>query len=239
VTTQSGVKSMSISLDGARERLVTQSHAVIDCMTAVWTYKYSNGYTVTLRGPLTCHVVLTSTTNSTSCLKFDMLSFEANYHDKYIALDAILDHEVSSPKTPRARSVTLSVGSATPAPPNASQQQQQQHQQQHLQQQQQLQLQREEDRKWEEPRRTFEHASIPGEPVNAFGIPQATMRCLEVRFALLVISRAQVLMMCPVGGERRSNGRSDRVFERDEAWPARSVFLFKTAMFISTSLFLS
>ena len=26
----------------------------------------------------------------------------------------------------------------------------------------------------------YERSSIPGEPVNAFGIPQATMRCLEV-----------------------------------------------------------
>jgi hypothetical protein len=40
-----------------------------------------------------------------------------------------------------------------------------------------------EDKKWEEPRQIIENGSIPGEPVNAFGIPQATMRCLEVGLA--------------------------------------------------------
>ena len=32
----------------------------------------------------------------------------------------------------------------------------------------------------EEPRYLIERAIIPTEPINAFGIPQATMRCLEV-----------------------------------------------------------
>lgn len=37
------------------------------------------------------------------------------------------------------------------------------------------------EEKWEESSRVvYERASIPSEPVNAFGIPQATMRCLEV-----------------------------------------------------------
>ncbi|KAF8628168.1 hypothetical protein AX17_006038 [Amanita inopinata Kibby_2008] len=60
VTTQSGVKSMSLSLDGARERLYArnQHHCVIECPSAVWTYRYSNGYTVILRGPLTAHIVV-------------------------------------------------------------------------------------------------------------------------------------------------------------------------------------
>ncbi|KZP02463.1 hypothetical protein FIBSPDRAFT_669908, partial [Athelia psychrophila] len=58
VTAQSGVKSMSLSLDGARERLLSQNRAVIECVTAAWTYKYTNGYTVTLRGPLTAHIIL-------------------------------------------------------------------------------------------------------------------------------------------------------------------------------------
>ena len=44
----------------------------------------------------------------------------------------------------------------------------------------QAQAQADEDRKWEEPRVLIERAAIPGEPVNAFGIPQATMRCLEL-----------------------------------------------------------
>ncbi|EIN10171.1 hypothetical protein PUNSTDRAFT_63736, partial [Punctularia strigosozonata HHB-11173 SS5] len=58
VTHQSGVKCMNLCLDGARERLLAQGHAVIECVTAIWTYHYNNGYTVTLRGPLTAHVVV-------------------------------------------------------------------------------------------------------------------------------------------------------------------------------------
>ena len=34
---------------------------------------------------------------------------------------------------------------------------------------------------YDDSRILFENASIPPEPINAFGIPQVTMRCLEVR----------------------------------------------------------
>ncbi len=166
VTTQSGVKSMTLTLDGARERIYSQGHSVVECVTAVWTYRYKNGYTVTLRGPLTAHVVITSphpagTTSSHQgyVLKFEDFQFDANYHDKYISLDAITGPKVvmtESPKTPRSRN--------TPAPGAVNG----------------ATTQEEEDRKWEEPRISIERGSIPGEPVNAFGIPQATMRCLEV-----------------------------------------------------------
>jgi hypothetical protein len=172
VTTQSGVKSMTLSLDGARERMYAPGHAVVECVAAVWTYKYNNGYTVTLRGPLTAHVVMTSShppgstaaiqsTGSQYLLKFDDFQFDANFHDKYIALESVVGSRVvESPKTPRSRNVPTPTANGSAA----------QHQQ------------REEDRKWDEPRILIEHASIPGEPVNAFGIPQATMRCLEVSF---------------------------------------------------------
>ncbi|TFK43111.1 LIM-domain binding protein-domain-containing protein [Crucibulum laeve] len=163
VTTQSGVKSMTLSLDGARERMYAQGHAVVECVTAVWTYKYNNGYTVTLRGPLTAHVVITTPSLNPSgavpTLKFDDFQFDANLHDKYIALESIVGpRAVEAPKTPRVRSAP------TPTPMGSAMEQQQ----------------REEDKKWEEPRVIIERGSIPGEPVNAFGIPQATMRCLEL-----------------------------------------------------------
>lgn len=165
VTTQSGVKSMTLSLDGARERIYSQGHAVVECVTAVWTYKYSNGYTVTLRGPLTAHVVIASTQSSSSQLtaaqasyqlKFDHFQFDANHHDKSIALDSIVGQRQF--EAPKIRHVV------SPTPGGSSMQQQQ----------------REEDKKWEEPRVVIEHGFLPGEPVNAFGIPQATMRCLEL-----------------------------------------------------------
>jgi LIM-domain binding protein len=162
VTTQSGVKSMTLSLDGARERMYAQGHSVVECVGAVWTYKYNNGYTVTLRGPLTAHPPgSTPAAQGTQfLLKFEDFQFDANYHDKYISLDAIMGlRSLESPAVRNAPTPTLN-GSTS------------------LQQQQQQQL--EEDKKWEEPRVTIERASLPGEPVNAFGIPQATMRCLEV-----------------------------------------------------------
>lgn len=41
------------------------------------------------------------------------------------------------------------------------------------------------EEKWEESSRViYERVSLPSEPVNAFGIPQATMRCLEVGFCI-------------------------------------------------------
>lgn len=157
---------MTLSLDGARERLVAQHHAVVECVSAVWTYKYTNGYIVTLRGPLTVHafVVPLTTPSPTQpqqtpyALRFDQLQFDAHTHEKFISLDGIAgQRSVESPKTPGVRSAP------TPSPNGASANQ------------------REEDRQWDEPRILIDSASIPGEPVNAFGIPQATMRCLEVR----------------------------------------------------------
>ena len=155
---------MTLSLDGARERMYAQGHAIVECVGAVWTYKFNNGYIVTLRGPLTAHIVITSlhppgssqaAQGSQFLLKFEDFQFEANYHDKYISLDSIVGSRAPEiPKTPSLLN--------EPNPLNG--------QQQLL----------EEDKKWEEPRVTIEQACLPGEPVNAFGIPQATMRCLEV-----------------------------------------------------------
>ncbi|KAH7888142.1 LIM-domain binding protein-domain-containing protein [Phlebopus sp. FC_14] len=164
VTTQSGVKSMTLSLDGARERLLSQQHGMVECVSAVWTYKYANGYTVTLRGPLTVHVVIIPQTNPIPgqppfTLKFENLQFDASTHEKSIAIESIMGtRTMDSPKTPRVRNA------ATPSPNGAPGSQRP-----------------EEDRQqWDEPRISIDSASIPGEPVNAFGIPQATMRCLEL-----------------------------------------------------------
>lgn len=163
---------MTLSLDGARERLLSQHHAVVECVAAVWTYRYTNGYTVTLRGPLTVHVLIipniAPSQPSSYSLKFDHLQFDANHHEKFIALDSVMGHRQSeSPKTPRGRAIP------TPSPNGT------------------VMHRVDDERLWEEPRVVIDQASIPGEPVNAFGIPQATMRCLEVRclfdFTLLSI----------------------------------------------------
>lgn len=188
---------MSLSLDGARERLLTHNRAVIECVTAAWTYKYTNGYTVTLRGPLTAHIIMVPNTarnqpgapsSTPFTLKFDNLDFGANFHDKSISLESILgmrNPESSPPKTPHQRNAPTpnSIGTSSSF---------------------------DEDKKWEEPRVTIDHASIPGEPVNAFGIPQATMRCLEVHSNILTAS-AYIDDLYTAGGERRTDDRLDSI----------------------------
>lgn len=180
VTSQSGVKSMTLSLDGARERVVGPNHAVVQCVSAVWTYRYHNGYIVTLRGPFTAHVFVIpnttqngataqSATHSPFVLKIDHIQFDSNLYEKHVAVDVIGGNRLDTNKTPQVHNAP------TPSPtmngvgvPPASLPQPPQQRQR-------------DDERWEEPRITYDRAFIPAEPVNAFGIPQATMRCLEVR----------------------------------------------------------
>ncbi|KAF8726509.1 hypothetical protein AX14_007819 [Amanita brunnescens Koide BX004] len=168
VTTQSGVRSMTLSLDGARERPFSRSphHCVIECPSAVWTYRYNNGYTVTLRGPMTAHVVVSQPPSSSPDvasafqggqrhLKFENLQFDADQHEKFISVDTVMNSRLSDSTSIRKEPTPLMNGMPS-------------------------QLQQDEGTKWEEPRIMIERSLIPGEPVNAFGIPQATMRCLEL-----------------------------------------------------------
>ncbi|OSD01741.1 hypothetical protein PYCCODRAFT_1468324 [Trametes coccinea BRFM310] len=156
VTSQSGVKSMSISIDGGRERLVTPSHALVECPNAAWTFQYQNGYNIILRGPLTADVVVQPHpftppgSVSSYTLKLERLQFDAFYHDKYIALDAIIGERIA--ESPRGM---------PPSPGGANGQ-------------------AEDPNRFDEARYIIEHAIVPAEPINAFGIPQATMRCLEL-----------------------------------------------------------
>ena len=147
--------------------MYSSGHTIVECVGAVWTYKYTNGYTVVLRGPLTAHVVVTgpfpsgASQASVPTFRFEDFQFDANSHEKYIALESITGTRVMGSPKARVR------GTSTPTPNGTSTQQQ-----------------LEDDMKWEEPRIIIERAQIPGEPVNAFGIPQATMRCLEVSIHL-------------------------------------------------------
>lgn len=177
---------MSITLDSARERIHPTGHMVVECLGASWTYRYRNGYTVTLRGPLTAHVIATSRTppgsNANDIMyRFGEIQFDANYHDKYIALESILGArsiENLPPLTPlmmTASSPSVQAAVVGNGPANQSQSSQF----------------ADDERRWEEPRVLIDHASLPGEPVNAFGIPQATMRCLEL--AESVTSMAELI----------------------------------------------
>ncbi|KAI0299759.1 LIM-domain binding protein [Multifurca ochricompacta] len=196
VTSQSGVKSMTLSLDGARERVIGPNHAVVQCVSAMWTYRYHNGYTVTLRGPFTAHVFVIpsaaqnggpgqSAPHSTFTLKIDHIQFDSNLYEKHVAVDVIGGNRLDVNKTPQVRNAPtpspIMNGTSIPPPPPPQPPQPPPPQ-----------AGQRDDERWEEPRITYERAFIPAEPVNAFGIPQATMRCLEVRVSSVGIFRANI-----------------------------------------------
>ncbi|KAH9942987.1 LIM-domain binding protein-domain-containing protein [Epithele typhae] len=164
VTSQSGVRSQSLAIDGARERLVSDDRALIECPMALWTFRYTNGYSITLRGPFSAEIVVSpnlsrprsanGNTASDYYLKVERMQFDAFWHDKYLAYDAIIGDRI--PDSPRM---------ITPSPNGMANANGAVH---------------EDPSRMEEPRYIIERASIPTEPINAFGIPQATMRCLEL-----------------------------------------------------------
>ncbi|TFK88377.1 hypothetical protein K466DRAFT_547216 [Polyporus arcularius HHB13444] len=167
VTAQSGVKSQTITIDGARERLINPSRAIVECPNAAWTFRYTNGYSITLRGPFTAEIIVQPGANPPPPrsagmpaialnydLMFERLQFDAFFHDKYIAFDSIVGERI--PDSPRI------MPSPTGNPNGADE------------------AGRYDPTRYEEPRYLIDHAIIPAEPINAFGIPQATMRCLEL-----------------------------------------------------------
>jgi len=154
-TTKSGARSMTLSADGASERPVDGSHSIIECIIAEWTFKYRNGYTVALRGPLTCNVTVvppsaSEHTPALHSLKFDKILFDANVHNKLVALGAIKGDGIYSSEAPQLPIATT------------------------------MDTRQEEEEEEEE--------DIPGDPVNAFGIPQASLRCLEVHLRFFLPS---------------------------------------------------
>ena len=91
-------------------------------------------------------------------MKFEHLQFDANVHHKLILVDSIRGTKVG--RSPLMGAYTHAPGmNGMGSQPDRTQ-----------------------------DRVNYERSSIPGEPVNAFGIPQATMRCLEVCAHLLAIS---------------------------------------------------
>lgn len=185
VTTQSGVKSMSLSLDGARERISGQGRSVIECVHAQWTYRYTNGYCVVLRGPLTVNMIIDAPRDPSGppnprgqpaqVLKFEDFHFDANAQEKFIAVDNIGGIRHNTPMYQReihpwlpAEGHSPSLGPITPE--------------------RQAELDHAEAQRWEEALVKLEEAEIPGEPVNAFGIPQATMRCLELAESVMAMA---------------------------------------------------
>ncbi|KAF9551561.1 hypothetical protein CPC08DRAFT_768697 [Agrocybe pediades] len=174
VSTQSGVKSMALSLDGVRERHFqpgVPGHTIVECPSAVWTWKYLNGYTVSLKGPMSVRVmlVISGPPNGAQAaqytLKFDDFSFDAVHHEKTLSVESITGRRVSDP-----RYIHMPENSGPVRLEDR------------------YDLITEEERRWDEPKKNIDRATIPGEPVNAFGIPQATMRCLELAESVSAMS---------------------------------------------------
>ncbi|PIL36623.1 hypothetical protein GSI_00312 [Ganoderma sinense ZZ0214-1] len=161
VTSQSGVKAQHLVLDGARERCLGPMHGLVECPAAQWIFRYTNGYNITLRGPLTAEIVVlpvpvTQTSQNQLpqfALKLERLVFDAMTHEKYLSVDALQGMRIDD----SSQGAAMSPGGAVN--PNGT---------------------IDDTSKFEEPRHVYESVTIPAEPINAFGIPQATMRCLEL-----------------------------------------------------------
>lgn len=198
VSSQAGVTAMSINLDGAKERHAQGAPYTIfiDCQSATWTYYFSNGYIVTLRGPLIAALVLVPNAappppptppNSGGAqqappphfpytFKIDTITFNAEKHEKALKLESIQGRR-SEPKqrTPKmhlmkgegqAQASPGAGSSSTPSTITSTEN---------------AAVLDDEKGNGAEMVIHYERATIPTEPVNAFGVPQATMRCLEVR----------------------------------------------------------
>jgi hypothetical protein len=152
---------MTLNLDGARERAGSPTHGIVECVQAIWTYRYWNGWTITMKGPMTVHLMVIPNVPGQAfapgsySLKFSQIQFDATTYEKLLSCDALSLHLPSSPAS-----------SATPLPDEENP-----------------------PAHHNEPFRVVAEGEerllckelmIPLSPINAFGIPQATMRCLEV-----------------------------------------------------------
>lgn len=190
---------MHLSLNGAQERPGDgHGQLVVECLDAVWTYRYTNGYSVALRGKLVAHLSLRADPSppespppplGSYSWKIESLDFNSTTHEKSLSIDAILGVRIE-PHTPLVRNL------GTPVMTNGT-----------------INAQRSPE-KMDDLRITIDRASIPSEPVNLFGIPQATMRCLEVStihrpLSNLIVERFR----CAACRKRRAYGGSDIVLE--------------------------
>lgn len=152
-----------------------------------------NGYVVTLRGALTA-TMMSIPVNGQPIPKFETLTFDANHHDKMISLDAIIgtrQADPTLPPTPRQGALTTTANGTDGSTANTPAKKEE-----------------------VEPKVMVEQAIMPAEPVNAFGIPQATMRCLEVCWFRLLYLRPFAESFI-VSRECSSDVGSDTIFERE------------------------
>jgi hypothetical protein len=164
VTHQSGAKAMSFSFDSLAERPGDgQGRVLLDC-AAVWTHRYENGYVVALRGALAVQLVLVATPQAQPVWRIESFVFDSTTHDKYIQVDSVLGPAgpvMRGLGAPRPPPLTNGNGGTPQMPPPPYEAEGPQHVP-------------------VDGRIKIEQAWVPADPCNGFGIPQATMRCLEV-----------------------------------------------------------
>ncbi|KIO25000.1 hypothetical protein M407DRAFT_76275 [Tulasnella calospora MUT 4182] len=205
----SGVTSIHITLNAVRESCPAPGEGIIECANASFTYTFDTGYVVVLSGPLRAHIYLVpnpapQSTDGPSpqpqlgqgqpgpghTLKFNFIEFTSKRVSKTIDPNAVKGPRMqtqglswSDGESPMgmvngmmggdtpinsfvnghdstgtgASSSPTMVGSSTGATMGGNQ---------------------ERERGW-----WIEKAFLPAEPVNAFGIPESTMRVLEVCFS--------------------------------------------------------
>ena len=167
---------MSFTLDNAVENPGHGGNgggtSTIECLKASWTYRYDNGYTVVLKGPLIVSAQFVPSAGNRYTMKFDSIRFDAYEHEKSLSIDAIIGHRSEPTLTPTPRIRNANIPGATPNMAHAEDS-------------------RSSSQAQDEFRIIIEKANIPTEPVNAFGIPQATMRCLEVELKSIINNGAE------------------------------------------------
>lgn len=159
----SGVQSIHLVLGGVKETSPAMGEGLVDCAEASWVYTFKSGYIISLKGPLRAHVVVVPNPPNgsalrTHSLKFHYIEFSSNHYEKFLDVNVIIGRRTLGPP----------VALAAPEQGKSAQGQGQD-----------LQPSPSTGRP-EDHYIGIENAKLPPEPVNAFGIPQATMRCLEV-----------------------------------------------------------
>jgi hypothetical protein len=133
----------------------------IFCPSVRWTFKFQSGYTVVLRGPLAAHIRIIS---GYSAPFPELPGFTLRC--EHLQFDGET-HEKLFPLDKLLSSRHPDSPSIRPASVESDG----------------------EERRYDD-RYHLDGLQIPIEPVNGFGIPQATMRCLEVSLSLCVYSLA-------------------------------------------------
>ncbi|KAG8935885.1 hypothetical protein FRC02_005884 [Tulasnella sp. 418] len=193
----SGVHSISISMNGARETLSNVGESLVECTFASFTYSFENGYVVVHTGPLRAHVLVVPVDPQSMDalgnapnyhLKFIFVEFSAKKVVKQIHVDCIrsLSAPTRRPQSPQSGTIQSSptmmtngiesnqnlsmTGLPMSSPGSSSSPHNNQGAGNSV------------------PAGTIldgslivvDKVTMPLDPVNGFGIPQGTMRCLEL-----------------------------------------------------------